>query len=383
MLFASIPGLEEVKEKIIQAVATNHLAHALLFYGPEGSANLKMALALATYLHCQNPGEEDSCGTCPSCQKMAKLVHPDMNFAMPVPGASKEDANEEDKKDKVDYLAAFRNFVLDIPYGNISDWIYFNDIDKKQLNISKGAAKQIIKTLSLKSFEGGYKIMLIWGVEFLHTAAANSLLKILEEPPAKTVFLLVTSQPEQLLTTILSRTQKIQVRAFTDEEIKAHLVAEDFCSPEAAVQIAPLADGNLREAYRMIDQVEDQNTVWVRDWLRACYTMNVNDIFSFVETFSARDKEGQKSLLLSGINVLREVMLDKSQLNGLMRSAEQDRSFISNLGKNVLDTPKISRMYENLNEAYYHLERNASNKIMFTDLSFQLGRIMKSPKVDA
>jgi DNA polymerase III subunit delta' len=376
MLFSSIPGLEEVKEKIIQAVRNNHLAHALLFHGPEGSPSLKMALALATYLHCENPGDQDSCGECPSCQKMAKLVHPDINFSFPLPGEGKE-KEEEDEKKKVDYVVSFRSFAINTPYASISDWIYLNDFEKKQLNISKAAARQIIKTLSLKSFEGGYKIMLIWSPEFMHTAAANALLKILEEPAEKTVFLLVTSQPEQLLTTILSRTQKIMVRAFSDEEIMAHLVQEGLCSGEAAIQIAQLADGNMREAYRMVDQVEDENTALIRDWLRVCYSIQINEMMAFVENFSGRDKEAQKSLLLSAINVIREVLLDKSKLFGLMRSAESDRDFIHKLGVNVLDEDKLVKIYEVINQAYYHLERNANAKILYADLSFKIARILK------
>lgn len=376
MLFSSIPGLEEVKEKIIQAVRNNHLAHALLFHGPEGSPNLKMALALATYLHCEYPGDQDACGVCPSCQKMAKLVHPDISFSFPQPGEGKEKDEEEEKK-KVDFTASFRNFAINTPYGSVSDWIYLNDFEKKQLNISKAAARQIIKTLSLKSFEGGYKIMLIWSPEYMHTAAANALLKILEEPSEKTIFLLVTSQPEQLLTTILSRTQKIMVRAFSDEEIMDHLVKEELCSREVATQIAPLADGNMREAYRMIDQVEDENTAMIRDWFRVCYSIQINEMMAFVDNFSTRDKEAQKSLLLSAINVIREVLLDKSQRYELMRSAESDRDFIHKLGVHVLDEDKMLKIYELINQAYYYLERNANAKILFADLSFKIARVLK------
>ncbi|MCH7414780.1 hypothetical protein MM213_14865 [Belliella sp. R4-6] len=374
MLFSSIPGLQEVKERIIQAVQNNHLAHALLFHGPEGSANLQMALALSTYLHCENPSDTDACGQCPSCHKMEKLIHPDMNFVVPAPGEEKDD---DDKKKKVDFIASFRNFALTTGYGNISDWIYHNNIDKKQLNISRGTARNILKTISLKSFEGGYKIMLIWGAEYMNTQAANSLLKVLEEPPEKTLFLLLTTQPEQLLTTILSRTQKVMIRAFTDEEIKEHLVLEGMCSKEASEQIAPLADGNMREAYRLVDQVQDENTSQIRDWYRLCFTLKIGEILQLAEIFAQKDKEAQKSLLLSGLNVLREVILSKSQLTGLMRSVPQDRGFIENLGIHVLDEEKIANMYIKMNQAHYHLERNASAKILFTDLSFQLARIMR------
>ncbi len=377
MLFSSIPGLEEVKEKIVQAVKNNHLAHALLFHGPEGSANLQMALALATYLHCQQPGENDACGTCASCQKMSRLIHPDMNFVFPMPGESKDDEEEEGKGKKTDYPASFRTFATATPYNNVSDWIYLNSFEKKQLNISKATARQVIKTLSLKSFEGGYKIMLIWSPEYLNNTSANSLLKILEEPPAKTLFILVTSHPEQLLTTILSRTQKIMIRAFSDGEVMQHLIQMHHISKDAAMQIAPLADGNMREAENMVNQVEDEFTRLIRDWFRACYSVSVNDMLEFVEKFSSKPKEAQKSLLLSGINVVREVMLDKSQLAELMRSIESDREFIHNLGEHVLDEEKLMAIYQALNESHYHLERNANVKILFADLSFRLARIMR------
>jgi DNA polymerase-3 subunit delta' len=145
-----------------------------------------------------------------------------------------------------------------------------------------------------------------------------------------------------------------------------------------AVQITNLADGNMREAYRMVNEEEDQYTGIVRDWLRACYSVDINAIFAFVEKIVEKDKESQKSLLLSGINIVREVMLDKSTVGELMRSADTERDFIHKLGKNVLDGEKLQSVYSSFNEAHYHLERNANAKILFADLSFQLARIMKS-----
>lgn len=383
MLFSAIPGLDETKQKIIHAIKNNHLAHALLFHGPEGSANLKMALALSTYLHCLDPGESDSCGNCPSCQKMGKLIHPDMNFVFPIPGESKEkDSKTKEKEKKVDYLASFRSFVLETPYSNVSDWIHHSGVENKQLNISKGAAKQIIKTIYLKSFEGGYKIMLIWAPEFLNQFAANSILKVLEEPPERTLFLLVTTQPEQLLTTILSRTQKFMIRGFNDEELKSHLCEEGMTSISAAQQIAPLADGSMREAYRLLDKVEDHFVDHIQEWFRFCFKKDINGIFQFTEKFGKFEKEAQKLLILNGINVIREVLLGKSQLDTLMRSDPKDRDFITKLGLNVLDEEKLVEVYTRLNQAHYHLTRNANPKILFSELSFGLYQIMKKNAVD-
>lgn len=375
MLFSSIPGLGETKQRLIKAIKNNHLAHALLFHGPEGSANLTMALALATYVNCHNPGEEDACGQCDSCQKMSKLIHPDVGYTFPVPGSL---VSEDENKKSVDILSPWRSFVLNQPYGNLPDWNYHNGFEGKQVNISKNSAKQIIKTLSLKSFEGGYKIMMIWFPEFMHVTAANAILKILEEPPEKTLFLMVSHQPDKLLTTILSRTQKVLVRAFQDEEIKQHLISSGISTQEAAAQIAPLADGSMREAYQLADQVQDENTAKFQNWMRICFQLEINNILALSEEFSAADKEAQKALFLTGLTVLRESLLKRSQLDKLMRTSPSDREFIGNFSLKVLTEEKIIRLYEALNEAYYHLERNASAKIIFTDLSLGVARVLRN-----
>ena len=373
MQFAAIPGLPETKEKLLNAVKLNHLAHALLFHGPEGSANLTLALALASYLYCEQKSDTDSCGTCGSCQRMNKLILPDLNFAFPVVASSKEEDGEEEGNDgKSDLLGNWRKFVLGQPYGNVHDFIYFNGFEKKQLNITKAAARKMIQTLSLMSFEGGYKIMLIWAPEYLHPSAANSLLKIIEEPPTKTLFLLVTSQADQLLTTILSRTQKILVRAFSDEEVSSHLVETGRCEAKAAAQIAMLADGNMRTAFQLIDQVEDQTVRQLRDWFRLCATKNLKEIFQLSEDFHKADKESQKSLMLAGLNVTREILLKNLDLDHLLRTTDEDRTFINNISKKMLTEEHAVQLYETFNAAHYHLERNGNAKMIFTDLSMEI-----------
>lgn len=377
MQFSEIPGLPETKEKLINAVKFNHLAHALLFHGPEGSANLTLALALATFLYCENRTETDSCGTCTSCQRMSRLVMPDLNFAFPVIAKEKDD---DDDEEKTDILTNWRKFATTQAYGNVHDFIYFNGFEKKQLNISKASARKIIQALSLMSFEGGYKIMLIWAPEFLHPSAANALLKIIEEPPAKTLFMLVTSQADQLLTTILSRTQKILVRAFSDDEIKAHLVATGLCDSKSAEQIAMLADGNMREAYRMIDQVEDKQVTQIRDWFRLCVAKDLKEIFDLADKFHKDPKETQKSLMLTGLNVTREILLKNFDLDSLLRTSEEDRKFINAISKKVLTEDHAMKLYDSFNRAHYHLERNGNAKMIFTDLSMDILVMMAQKK---
>ncbi len=379
MLFAEIPGLQETKQKLIQGMRQNHLAHALLFHGQQGSATLPMALALATYINCETPGEEDACGKCAACLKMNKFIHPDLNFTFPVPGSvfsAKKKTDEEEDEPKVDINKPWRSFLQAQPYGNLQDWIDLAGFSAK-VAISVKMSRQIIKTLSLKSFEGGYKTVLIWCPELMNLQAANAILKILEEPPEKTLFLLVSTQPEQLLTTILSRTQKVSIRGFTDLEIKEHLIKNDRCNQQVADQLAPLADGNLRVAYRLVEEIKDESTTYFRDWMRSCYNAKLNEMLNFSEQFATLGKEGQKSLLLTGVNILRECLLDKNQLVKLMRSTPHDREFIGNFGKNVLSEKKILAMYDLLNRTHYHLDRFANPKITFLDLTFSLARIIR------
>jgi DNA polymerase III subunit delta' len=378
MTFANITGLEETKEKLITAVKNNHLAHALLFHGPEGSSNLQMALALCNYLFCENPGDQDACGQCPACQKMGKLIHPDLNFIFPQASENKDD--EEKKDSKLDYLSSFRNFIINNPYGNIPDWIHHNGIEKKQLNISKSVSREVIRTISLKSFEGGYKIILIWAPEYLHVTSANGLLKILEEPPAKTLFLLVTSKPEQLLTTILSRTQKIIVRAFNDAEIVNYLVLNDFATVHEAEKIASFSDGNMRLAYLLSQGEEDRNIIDVRDFLRKTFEFNLDYLIAFVDQLVKKDKENVRSFLESYTQVLREVLLSKAQVETLMRSPVEERDFLHKLAINVLDERKLTLLFQEVNDAIYYLSRNGNAKMILMDLALKTYRILKMPK---
>jgi DNA polymerase-3 subunit delta' len=380
MLFASIPGLPDIKENLINAVINNHLAHALLFYGPEGSATLPMALALCTYLFCENPSDTDSCGKCGSCQRMSKLVMPDLNFAFPEITVNKkeEDSQSEDdgKDDKSNRVANWRKFAIDTPFGNIHDFILFNSFEKKQLNISKGAARKIIQTLSLKAFEGGYKIMLVWGTEYLHPSAANALLKILEEPQPKTIFLLITAYPDQLLTTILSRTQKVLIRAFSDDEIQKHLVTEGIADEATANQIAMIADGSMREAFLLADQVEDKQIKSIREWFVDCYKADFRALFIRAEAFHKDSIEGQKSLMLTSMNVLREILLKGANLDQLLRTRGEDLDFVTKISSTILKVEHIEPLYQGFNQAHYHLERNGNAKFIFTDLSMDISILM-------
>jgi DNA polymerase-3 subunit delta' len=201
-------------------------------------------------------------------------------------------------------------------------------------------------------------------------------LKILEEPQQKTIFMLITTQPEQLLTTILSRTQKVMVRGFTDEEIHEYLVSSGLCDDQTAMQISMIADGNLREAMRLVNQVEDQQVAWIRNWFRLCHGKQLKDIFALSDSFHKFDKEAQKSILQTGMNVLREILLKNASVDSLLRTKGDDREFINKISGNVLKEDHIPGLYELFNKAHYHLERNGNAKLIFTDLSMEVVLLM-------
>ncbi|HAA19532.1 MAG TPA: DNA polymerase III subunit delta [Cytophagales bacterium] len=373
MRFSAIPGHTGIKQTLLSAVQRNHVAHAQLFVGPEGSATLPLALAYLTYLNCENPSGIDSCGECPSCVKMDKYIHPDLHFVMPV-----SSTKQVTGKDVVSqsFLKEWREFLVESPYGSVEDWAFAYGGENKQVNISREESRQIIRNLSLKAFEGRYKAMLIWLPEYMHPSAANGILKILEEPPERTVFILVTQDTEKLLTTILSRTQKVQVPGFSDEEVAQILETEYEATDTQARQVAHLAEGNLSAARKLLSQVEDDSHALFRDWMRLCYVWDFTKLVTWSDDYQKMSKASQRTVLQYGINLLRESLMSSAGVEDLIRLFGEEVEFVKNFGK-VLDADKIAGMYEVLNRMLYYLERNASPKIQMMNLSMKLARILR------
>ncbi|UHG91839.1 ATP-binding protein [Spirosoma oryzicola] len=379
MQFSEIIGHTETKELLLRAVQTNHLAHALLFDGPTGSANLALALALAQYVNCedkQHAGEFalDSCGRCASCIKMQKLVHPDLHMVFPVANLAKGKTSEA-------YLTSWRKFVLDQPYRTLSEWLETTGADNKQGNISAEEARNILQKLSLKSYEGAYKIMLIWLPELMNVTSANALLKVLEEPPAQTLFLLVTNQPDKLLITILSRTQRVAVRAFTDEEVATYLRQHLNLDETTARRTAYLADGNLAMALGLSRSESDQSTTtdrhtWFADWMRTCYRQDLITLVKQADQFDGFSKEKQKGLLEYSIRIYRDLFLWQQGAGALLRLPDDEMAFVKNFSK-ILTINHIERIVQDLNEAAYHLERNARAKMIMLDMSLTFSRLIR------
>lgn len=373
MRFSAIPGLEDTKQSLISSVKSNHIAHAQLFAGQEGSANLSMALAFATYLNCLTPGENDACGTCVSCLKMNKFIHPDLHFVFPVSAVKKISGKDVISRS---YLKEWRKFLQEKPFGSLGEWNSFFGGENKQVNISKEESRQIIKNLSLKSFEGKYKIMIIWLPEFMNAASANGILKILEEPPENTIFLLVSNDSERLITTIISRTQRFTIRAFTDDEVVDYLLKKHGTEEKAGRQIAQMVDGNLNLAERLLDEIEDDSHGMFRDWMRHCYTRDFTELVGWADRFQKLNKVSQQSLLQYGLNMLRETLVAHFTEGNLIRLRGEELDFIKNFSK-VMQPDKLEKVVRKMNDSYYHLERNANAKILFLDLSLAIAGVIR------
>lgn len=371
MQFSSIYGHAETKNLLLNSVKSGHVAHAQLFLGTDGSANLALALAYAQYLNCENPQPEDSCGVCASCTKIAKRIHPDLNFVMPV--TKTKDQSEALSKH---FVKPWRTFLDDSPYQTLNDWMQFIGAENKQGNIAKEESRELIRLTSLKAFEAKYKVIIIWLPELLHPTAANALLKLLEEPPAATVFLLVSNASDKILATILSRTQLVKVRVFTDEEVIQYLTEKFGIEQERAYQVTQLAEGNLQAARVLSQEMTSDYFTFFLSWMRLCYNHKFDAVLEQSEDFQKLGRENQKSFLQFALSLLRKVLLFgvDTQLITFLPAPEMD--FVQKFSK-LIHQGNGAQLTQQLNEAHYHIERNAHPKITFLNTSIQIAQLIR------
>ncbi|WP_439557239.1 ATP-binding protein [Dyadobacter sp.] len=370
MLFKDIPGLEAIKSTLMRSVKNSHLAHAQLFDYPQGGAGLSMALAFATYINCENKQEEDACGKCASCAKMDKLIHPDMHFIFPTATSKKVDGKSSEA-----FLPLWRTFLIENPYRLLPDWLDEIGADNKQGNISVEEARGILRKLSVKAYEGEYKILLIWKPDIMNAASSNAILKILEEPPEKTLFLLVSDQSDKLLTTIISRTQRITIPAFSDEDVRSYLRRHN--ANEAAIsQAAYLCDGNLSEALKLVQEDEDDRAGWFAGWMRSCYRYDVAHLVKLADSYDTMNKEKQKGLLEYALRLFRDMLIWSHGAGDLLRVPQEELTFVQNFSKTV-NFGALEKMIEEVNTAHYHIERNVRAKMVFLDLSLTIAHFFE------
>ncbi len=378
MQFKNVIGHKEVKQRLISNVKEGRISHAQLFLGTEGGGNLPLAIAYAQYISCLEKTEEDSCGTCSSCVKFEKLVHPDLHFVYPVAA----NAEVKDKPVSSKYISNWREAILEDPYLSLAQWQSKLETGNKQLLISKYESEAILKTLSLKTYEAEYKTMIIWYPEKFNTSSANKLLKIIEEPPAKTLFLLVAQDAEQIITTILSRTQLVKVGRIKEEELQNELMTRYSIEQSAAHKIAHLSDGNFIEAKKLIEQSNSEDIFYnlFVTWMRSAFKGDVAGLITWTEEIASTSfgREKQKQFLNYGLHVFRESLITNYGNDELSRVANNEAGFLNNFapyihGANCLE------IIELFNDASYHIERNVNPKILFLDVSLKLTKLLRVP----
>tara|TARA_B100001093_G_scaffold99089_1_gene91137 strand:+ start:7362 stop:8522 length:1161 start_codon:yes stop_codon:yes gene_type:complete len=377
MYFKEVLGLEKLKKFLIQSILEGAVPHAQLFLGPKGSANLALALAFAQYVACANKQQDDACGTCPSCEKHLKFVHPDLHFVFPVATTS----NVKTKAVSKNFLSEWRSLLDENPYFSLFDWLKYIGVENKQGLISVEESTNVLKDLSLKPYESETRIILIWMPEKMNIQAANKLLKIIEEPPQKTLFLLVAESTENMLATVLSRTQLLKVPRHSDEEVLNYLTNRGVNQGKAKM-ISNLVDGNINEALKLAEHVEDseQNALSFVQWMRLCFSaLQVKDIDKLVqwsEMMAKAGRENQKSFLLFASNVMRDALLKNYGVEKMMKMNVSGQNFTMEKFAPFIHAENCMEIISELNMAQLHVERNANPKILFLDTSFKIARLL-------
>ncbi len=370
MLFSEIPGQVDIKNQLIRSVKEDRISHAQLFLGPEGSGSLALALAYAQFICCDDRQENDSCGTCASCRKYTRLIHPDLHFSYPFI-VKKTDGIEV----STDVIKEWREAVTDNPFLGLEDWLLSLDAENKQPNIPIRECHDIIRKLTLKSFESEYKVLIMWLPEFLGSEG-NTLLKLIEEPPAKTLFILVAENQDQIINTILSRTQLIKVKKQEDREVAAYLLSHFETDESAAKRVAYLANGNISLARKILGAEEDDLEQFFVSWMRLCYARKGVEATEMMESFSKLGRENQKNLFKTGLQILRDSMVLNEQLDEIVRFESQQFDIRKFAG--IIHYGNAVPIIRDLEQAIYHIERNANPRILFLDLSI---RTMKNLQI--
>ena len=377
MFFKDIIGQQEVIERLIKDAQAGTVPHALLFCGPEGTGKLQTAIAFSRYLLCRDKGTaSDSCGQCPSCVKMDKLIHPDLHFVYPVINKSK---NSERSTVSDEEITAWRQTVLERQYFSFEEWLSALDAENKQASIFVTESESILSKLSLKSVEGGYKIMIIWHAEKMNQQCANSLLKLLEEPPAQTVFILTTDAPEQMLETILSRTQRIDFRRIPEQEIESRLQGQGYqLDQDTAQKIAHLSGGSWLKAISAlrVNAESDEFFDYFTQLMRLSYGRKLKDLKRWSESIAGGGREWQKRFLAYCQRMIRENFICNFHNPDLNYMTEQERQFSVKFAPFVNENNIIGLM-DMLSDAQRDIEQNVNSKMVFFDMSLKTIMLMK------
>jgi len=377
MQYHQVIGQESLQAQLSELVQQNRLSHALLLLSKEGSGALPLAISFAQYLVCEtvaSKGGNTPCGTCPACHKATQLIHPDIHFSYPT--VTKKTG---EKPLATDFIADWRSFIQLNPYGNLFDWIeMIKSKENSQGKITSEECNDIIRKLSLKSFESPWKILIMWLPELMGNEG-NKLLKLIEEPPVNTLLMLVSENESQLLPTIVSRCQLIKVPALQTATIEKALIERNNTPAALAAQLAPLSEGNYREALQLVQHAEEDWQLLVRDWLNAILKTGPVAQTKWVEEISSLGREKQKQFVRYFIHLLEQALHLRIRGSEHLIS-EKERDFAERLNK-IAGIEQQEAMVGELDQAHYQIERNANAKILFHALTIRLYHIIQDKVV--
>ena len=386
MLFKDILGQDHIKNYLITTANAGRIPHAQLFIGPEGSGTLPMAMAYAQYILCNNSDGENTTGNSACNLKFEHISHPDMHFVYPI---TSTDEVKGDNVVSTNFLDQWRGFVKENPYGSLFDWYKKLEIPKKQGIISVKESAAINKNLSLKAYEGGYKVMIIWMADKMRTDAANKLLKLLEEPPEKTIFILISESIDDLLQTIISRCQVVDFLALPEQVITDALIATHKVEANLAKKIAHQCEGNYNKALHLLHKDDDDSVFeeWFINWVRAAFKAKGNasviaDLISWSTTIAKEGRETQKNFLQFCIQFFRQALLLNYKATDLVYLEPNFENFKLEKFAPFVHGNNIMDIFKELEDAMYHIERNGNSNIILTDLSIKLTRLLHKKEIN-
>jgi DNA polymerase-3 subunit delta' len=373
MFFKEVIGQNSIKQRLIQSVNEERVSHAQLLAGPPGTGKLALAIAYAQYVACTNRQPNDSCGECPSCKKFKKLIHPDLHFVFPVIKTPKFKEPVSDN-----FLDDWRMMIGRNPYFNIDQWFGQIGVENAQGLIYSHQSEEIIRKLNLKSYESEYKVMIIWLPEKMHVACANKLLKMIEEPPAKTLFVLVTDSEEDIISTIRSRCQMITVPPIDTDSVQIALSAMPEAVGHDIRNVVHLSKGNFNKALELLQPDEQTlfNLERFKELMRFSYGRKFLDLFKWADQVAAIGREKQKSLLAYFLDLLRENFIYnlKNQSLTFMNTSEEE---FSKRFSPFINERNIQELTEVFETAIAHIGMNGNARIIFTDVAFKITKLIR------
>ena len=377
MLFKDIAGHTRIKQKLIETIKNKRVSHALLFEGPEGNGKLALAIAYAQYLSCSDKQENDSCGKCPSCVKYQKIIHPDLHFVFPVIRTPKNTKPVSDN-----YIAQWRKFLTEKTYHGYNNWLEYMGTENQQAGIFAQESSEIIKKLNYKTFEAEYKVMIVWMPEKMNNSASNKLLKMIEEPPPKTLFVLVSQNAEQIIKTILSRTQLIKIPQVDEESMTEKIKEKYDLDDEKIEEIVRLSSGNCIRAKEIIEtggEEISENFQKFSEMMRNAYAVNGVELVKWADMMSKSGREKQKSFIKYALRMIREnfiLNISPENKKKIVFLAGQEKQFSEKFNQ-FINKNNIEGLTVEFNKAFLHIERNAYDKLVFLDLSLKTARLLK------